>query len=145
MVHHIGPHEFHTTGDITFLRAHGEFSLQDAEEYVRRRNQILKEQHYVLLLIDLTHTTGIPPEARRYIAASKIESDAQNHAIAVFGARPLTRALLQLLFSAVSLIGRRPMVQLVFAASGPSATTLDLRARSQFSSMACIVHGQVSV
>ena len=80
MVHHIGPHEFHTTGDITFLRAHGEFSLQDAEEYVRRRNQILKEQHYVLLLIDLTHTTGIPPEARRYIAASKIESDAQNHA-----------------------------------------------------------------
>ena len=109
MVLGIGPHEFHTTGDITVLRAHGEFSLQDAEEYVRLRNQILQRQRYVLLLIDLTHTTGMPPEARRYIAASKIESDAQNHAIAVFGARPLTRALLQLLFSAVSLIGRRPV------------------------------------
>ena len=105
----IGAHDVSRLGDVLVLRVRGEFTFSDAQAYVQLRNALQAELSYVLLLINTSDATTMPPEARRYIVNSKVNGDPHLHAMAFLGVRPLMRGLLQLLFSAVTLIGRRPV------------------------------------
>lgn len=105
----IGSHEVSRQGDVFIVRVRGPFTLPDAEQYVQLRNAVQAELLYVLLLIDTTFATNMPPEARRFIVNSKVQGDPHLHGIAFLGVRPLMRGLIQLLCSAVTLIGQRPI------------------------------------
>lgn len=105
----IGAHDVARLGDVLVLRVRGEFTFSDAQAYVQLRNALQAELRYVLLLINTSDATTMPPEARRFIVNSKVNGDPHLHAIAFLGVGALMRGLLQLLFSAVTLIGRRPV------------------------------------
>jgi hypothetical protein len=105
----IGSHEVTRKGDVFIVRLRGAFSLSDAQDYVQLRNAIQAELRYVLLVFDTTHATTLPPEARRFIVNAKVQGDPHLHGIAFLGVRPFVRAMIQLLFSAVTLIGQRPV------------------------------------
>lgn len=105
----IGTHDVSRLGDVLVLRARGEFTLSDAQDYVSLRNALQAELQYVLLLVDTTDATTMPPEARRHIVNSKVTGDPHLHGMAFVGVRSVMRGLLQLLFSAVTLIGQRPV------------------------------------
>lgn len=105
----IGRHEVSQVDDVLIMRVRGAFSLEDAKDYVCVREAVRSQQKYLLLLIDVREATSMPPEARRYIAGAGSATDPHNGALALYGARPLIRGLLQLLFSAVTLLGKRPV------------------------------------
>jgi hypothetical protein len=102
-------HECVRRGDVLILRVRGEFTLDDARAYVAIRDQIGAEQNYLLLLIFASEATGMHPAARRYVAEHATPHEGKNSAIAVVGAGAILRGLLQLLFSAITLLGRRPV------------------------------------
>lgn len=91
------------------MRVNGEFTLDDAREYVEIRDRIGAEQSYLLLLVDVQKATSMQSAVRRYIAERPPPCDPQNGAIAIVGAGAVLRALLQLLFSAITLLGKRPV------------------------------------
>ncbi len=121
----IGAHDVERRGDILIIRVHGEFSLADAHEYIAVRNHIGAELHYLLMLVEVGHATGMAPAVRRLIAESPTPNDPVNSAIAVVGAGSLLRALLQLLFSAISLIGKRPVFPGFFSDEAAAFSYLD--------------------
>ncbi len=121
----IGVHEAERRGDILILRVRGEFTLADAHEYIPIRNRIGAELRYLLMLVNVKNATGMAPAVRRLIAESPTPHDSVNSAIAVVGAGSILRALFQLLFSAISLIGKRPVFPGFFGSETEALTFLD--------------------
>lgn len=105
----IGTHSLRRAGDVLFLQVTGEFSPADARDYVRVRDHVLNEQHYLFLVIDIVHATALSSEARRVIARATPNPYAINHLVVMYGASLTMRTLLQLLFAAVRNILNRPV------------------------------------
>lgn len=100
----IGTHSFDRDGDILCLTIRGEMTPDNARHELALLAKLCDEQGYALVLVDLTHSTAMKPEARRSLAEWNRAPNRQ--ATAFFGATLAARATASLLMNAKTLVSQ---------------------------------------
>lgn len=119
----IGTHSFDMDGDILCLTIRGEMTPEDARHELALLAKLCDEQGYALVLVDLTHSTGMKPEARRSLAEWNRAPTRQ--ATAFYGATLAARATAALLMNAKALVSQHRPSYMFFETEAQARAWLD--------------------
>jgi hypothetical protein len=102
-----GTHRFAQSGDVLRWELHGPVLLADVLDLWRRNSLIRARYGYALLLIDGRDAGTMVAEARRQVVEFRRKEPDSLGQVAVFGVRPLSRVLLELVSRALYLVVKR--------------------------------------
>lgn len=131
------------------VRLVGVFALEDARELYARSSAFAVRNGYSLMLTDLTRSTGISPEARRFVTdqvRGEDRSTVRNlTANANFGASLPVRAVTTLYYSAMKIVSKTEMPMIIVKTEAEARAWLEKRRAAILQTMADTVSRYRSV